>query len=100
LRNPFSIRRGWLLWGVVGIFSGAAAVLLAGTLVTYINGAPLPREVRDLVQYGVHAGLLSYAHLKMVVLSGSRCIGAVVAVDWFLWDKVISISIGSTTNTK
>ena len=55
-KNPFDINRGWLLWGIVGIFSGAAAVLLAGTLVTYINGAPLPREVSDVGEYDTYFG--------------------------------------------
>lgn len=46
-RNPFDIRSGWLLWGVVGLFLGAAAVLCAGTLTSILNGQPLPREEQD-----------------------------------------------------
>eukprot|EP00250_Pteridium_aquilinum_P010471 c19412_g1_i2 orf=47-1075(+) len=46
-RDPFSVSRGWLLWGVVGTFCGTAAVLLAGALTTYVNGEPLPREGQD-----------------------------------------------------
>lgn len=46
-KNPFSVSRGWLLWGLVGIFCGAAAVLLAGTVTTFVNGEPLPREGQD-----------------------------------------------------
>ncbi|KAH7286620.1 hypothetical protein KP509_32G015300 [Ceratopteris richardii] len=47
LKDPFSISRGWILWGIIGTVCGAGAVLLAGTLATYINGEPLPREGQD-----------------------------------------------------
>ncbi|MCO5608095.1 hypothetical protein L7F22_062301 [Adiantum nelumboides] len=47
LRDPFSFNRGWLLWSVIGLFCGTAAVVLAGTLAAYINGEPLTREGRD-----------------------------------------------------
>lgn len=47
LRDPFSVSRGWLLWSVVGTFCGTAAVFLAGSLTTFVNGEPIPREGQD-----------------------------------------------------
>eukprot|EP00249_Psilotum_nudum_P006140 c19484_g1_i1 orf=521-1747(-) len=69
--NPFDFNRGWLIWGGVGVAGGAAAVLLAGTLVTAVNGQRLPREEQDaLLQLLPLIGASRTSTALLVVVSG------------------------------
>jgi hypothetical protein len=46
--SPFDLRRGWILWGGIGIFCSGAAVVAASYVTVAINGQPPPRDVRYL----------------------------------------------------
>lgn len=43
--NPFDLRRGWVLYGGLGIVAATASVVAASTLVVNLTGQPPPREV-------------------------------------------------------
>jgi len=44
-RAPFDLRRGWILYGGLGLLAATASVILASTLVVELTGQPPPREV-------------------------------------------------------
>ena len=48
----------------------------------------------------IHILVATYACLKMVGLSGARCIVAAVATDWVIGDKVIRIFLRLTITTR
>lgn len=46
-RAPFDLRRGWILYGGLGLLGATASVLAASTLVVELTGQPPPREDAD-----------------------------------------------------
>lgn len=45
IRKPFDLRRGWILYGGLGVIGATASVVAASTLVVNLTGQPPPREV-------------------------------------------------------
>jgi hypothetical protein len=43
--SPLDLRRGWLLYGGIGVIGAAAAVVAVSTLAVTVTGQPPPREV-------------------------------------------------------
>ncbi|CAK9879266.1 unnamed protein product [Sphagnum jensenii] len=48
--SPFDLRRGWLLYGGIGVIGAAAAVVAVSTLAVTVTGQPPPREADALLQ--------------------------------------------------
>jgi hypothetical protein len=46
--EPFDLRRGWILYGGLGVLGATASVVAASALVVSLAGQPPPREVSFL----------------------------------------------------
>lgn len=49
-RDPFSLRKGWLLWAGIGFIGALISVSLAGVAMSLFNGDPPQRETDALVR--------------------------------------------------
>ncbi|XP_057950014.1 uncharacterized protein LOC131145009 isoform X2 [Malania oleifera] len=50
LREPFSLRRGWLLWAGIGLVGAVIAVALTGVVMSWIRGENPQRETDALLR--------------------------------------------------
>ncbi|XP_065861385.1 uncharacterized protein [Euphorbia lathyris] len=50
LREPFDIKRGWVLWAVIGLVVALLGVALTGFALSTFNGEPPQRETDSLVR--------------------------------------------------
>lgn len=45
-RDPFNLKKGWLLWAGVGLGAALGAIAVTGAALSFFNGETPPREVR------------------------------------------------------
>lgn len=48
LREPFSLRKGWLLWAGIGLVGAIGAISLTGAAMSLFSSENPQREVRNL----------------------------------------------------
>ncbi|CAM6081935.1 unnamed protein product [Calypogeia fissa] len=69
--SPFDLRRGWILWGSIGILCSGAAVVAASYITVSINGQPPPRDETDaLVQLMPIIGASPLSTLSLISVTG------------------------------
>lgn len=47
LKDPFDLRKGWLLWALIGLVGALIAIALTGVAMATFNGEPPQREVSN-----------------------------------------------------
>ncbi|GAB4839999.1 hypothetical protein Ancab_020709 [Ancistrocladus abbreviatus] len=50
LREPFDLRKGWLLWAGIGLFGALGTIALTGVAMSYFSGESPQREADALVR--------------------------------------------------
>ncbi|KAL8533837.1 hypothetical protein ACS0TY_010017 [Phlomoides rotata] len=50
LRDPFNLKKGWLLWAGVALGAALAAIAVTGAALSFFNGETPPRETDALVR--------------------------------------------------
>lgn len=50
LKEPFNLKKGWLLWAGIGLGGAIAAIALTGVAVSFFNGETPPRETDALIR--------------------------------------------------
>lgn len=50
LKEPFNLKKGWLLWAGIGLGGAIATIALMGVAVSFFNGETPPRETDALVR--------------------------------------------------
>lgn len=69
--NPFDLRRGWVLYGGLGIVAATASVVAASTLVVNLTGQPPPREEADaLLQLLPIIGASPTSTASLIIVTG------------------------------
>ncbi|XP_073145204.1 uncharacterized protein [Henckelia pumila] len=50
LKEPFNLKKGWLLWAGIGLGGAIAAIALTGVAVSFFSGETPPRETDALIR--------------------------------------------------
>ncbi|PON57588.1 CAAX amino terminal protease [Parasponia andersonii] len=70
LREPFSLRKGWLLWAGIGLVGAVAAISLTGVAVSFFSGESPQRETDALVRLLPLIGSSSISTACLVGITG------------------------------
>lgn len=71
IRAPFDTRRGWILYGGLGLLGATASVFAVSTLVVELTGQPPPREDADaLVQLLPIIGASPASTASLILVTG------------------------------
>ncbi|KAJ7953804.1 CAAX amino terminal protease [Quillaja saponaria] len=70
LREPFNLKKGWLLWAGVGLAGAVAAIALTGTATSLFGGESPKRETDALVQLLPLIGTSSVSTACLVGITG------------------------------
>lgn len=70
LKDPFSLRNGWLLWAGIGFVSALLAIALAGVVLTTFSGETPQRETDALIRLLPLIGSSSISTACLVGITG------------------------------
>ncbi|KAM6547165.1 hypothetical protein CsatB_018841 [Cannabis sativa] len=70
LRDPFNLRKGWLLWAGIGLAGAIAAISLTGVAVSFFSGETPQRETDALVRLLPLIGSSSISTACLVGITG------------------------------
>ncbi|KAL3654230.1 hypothetical protein CASFOL_003911 [Castilleja foliolosa] len=69
-REPFGLKKGWLLWAGIGLGGAIASIAVTGAVMSFLNGEPPQRETDALVRLLPLIGSSSVSTACLVGITG------------------------------
>ncbi|CAH9123926.1 unnamed protein product [Cuscuta epithymum] len=69
-REPFDLKRGWLLWATIGLVGALVAIGLTGVAMSFLNSDPPQREADALVRLLPLIGSSSISTISLLGITG------------------------------